>query len=284
MTKAERTLTVLKEAARFSRETRGRRGYMLDLDDADEVIVAGDLHGHLQNFHAILAFANLGANPRRHLVLQEFVHGSRRYPGGGCTSHQLLDVVALLKCQYPQRVHLLAGNHELAQKYGRTIAKGGVELTSLFDQGVMTAFGEHAAAVLHAYDDLFDSMLLGVRTPNRILMTHSVPPAERLKKFSLDIFGLANLPRNGSLLSDSLYDLLWGRDIGELSSEGFARLMDCDLLITGHVPCEFGFWTPNRWRLIVDCAGHPAACVKFSASDKQTMDSVCAGIHALPRA
>ena len=58
------------------------------------VLVAGDLHGHVENFRQLLIRADLANHPRRHFVLQEVLHGPFLYPGGGEKSHQLLDLVA----------------------------------------------------------------------------------------------------------------------------------------------------------------------------------------------
>src|SRR5262245_17386473 len=103
----QRLLRTLNQATRFFRSTPGRRGRLVRLTDAAEVFVAGDLHGHVENFRSILQKAELAKHPRRHLVLQELIHGPYRYPTGGDKSHQLLDLLAALKCQYPERVHML---------------------------------------------------------------------------------------------------------------------------------------------------------------------------------
>ena len=49
-------------------------GSVIAIDDADEVMVVGDLHGNLPAFRQALAIAALDRHPRRHLVLQELVH------------------------------------------------------------------------------------------------------------------------------------------------------------------------------------------------------------------
>src|SRR5438093_9801081 len=111
----DRLLRTLRQATKAFRDTPGRRGRVVLLEDAADVLVAGDLHGNLANFRRLLERADLRAFPRRHLVLQELIHGEGHYPAGGEKSHQLVDLAAALKCQYPWRVHVLLGNHELAQ-------------------------------------------------------------------------------------------------------------------------------------------------------------------------
>ena len=73
------------------------------LESADEVLVVGDLHGNLPAFRKVLEVAALANNPRRHLVLQELVHGTRIYPDdGGDKSHQLVDLVCRAEVPVPR--------------------------------------------------------------------------------------------------------------------------------------------------------------------------------------
>ena len=123
MPQPERLLPLLRRAAEAFRATPGRRGHVVQLGDAAEVCVAGDLHGNVANFARLLQVADLAARPRRHLVLQEVIHGKFRYPDGGDKSHQALDLLAALTCQFPGRVHFLPGNHELSQWTNRRIGK-----------------------------------------------------------------------------------------------------------------------------------------------------------------
>src|SRR5262245_32336687 len=154
MSDPSRRLTTLRRAAEAFRNTPGRTGRLITLADATEVLVAGDLHGNLENFSRLLKRADLGAHPRRHLVVQELIHGPHRYPSGGDKSHQLVDLVAALKCQYPERVHYLLGNHELAQWTGLWIGKGDVDFNDVFREGVSSAYGSYAEEIYGAYLEL----------------------------------------------------------------------------------------------------------------------------------
>src|SRR5262249_47330173 len=159
----DRLLQTLRRAVQAFRETPGRRGRLVSLDGAADVFVAGDLHGNLENFRQLLQRADLGKHPQRHLVLQELIHGPHRYPGGGDKAHQRVDLLAPLKCQSPRQVHLLLGNHELAQWTDRPIGKEDVDLAEQFWLGVYTAYGEHAEAVYLTYLELFAVVPLAVR-------------------------------------------------------------------------------------------------------------------------
>src|SRR5258707_13249189 len=126
-----RLLRTPEQAVEAFRNTPGRKGRLIEATDVDEVLVVGDLHGNLENFRRVLEISQLKKNPGRHLVVQELVHGPFRYASGGDKSHQLLDLVAALKCQYPRQVHMLLGNHELAQWTCGPIAKLADDLNTL---------------------------------------------------------------------------------------------------------------------------------------------------------
>jgi hypothetical protein len=253
-----RLLITLRRAAQSFRTTPGRRGRLVCLDDAADVLVAGDLHGHLDNFRRLLLVADLGQNPRRHFVVQEVIHGPHSYPAGGDKSHQLLDLTAALACQYPHRVHYLLGNHELAQATARRISKGEVDLNQAFREGVSTAYGPQATEVYAAYQELWAACPVALRTANRVFLSHSLPPASRLPEFDP-----AALERDPSTEADlrpggSVHMLVWGRDTRAENVAAFLARVEADLLVSGHIPCDRGFDLPSDRQLILDCAGTPA--------------------------
>jgi hypothetical protein len=261
----DRLLTTLRRAADAFRSTPGRRGRVVTLEGAADVFVCGDLHGNLDNFRRYLQAADLAGHPARHFVLQEVVHGPHRYPGGGDKSHQLVDLTAALKCQFPPRVHFLLGNHELAQAGGRPIGKDDVELNSLFFLGVEEAYGTRAADVYAAYKELFAAAPLALRTANRVFLSHSLPPAPRLAAFDPAALERDPTPEADCLPGGPVHSLLWGRDTRQEAAAAFLQKVDADLLITGHVPCEHGFDAPNERQVILDGAGRPAGYCLFPA-------------------
>src|SRR5262249_47354291 len=151
--------------------------------------------------------------PRRHLVLQEFIHGPFRYPSGGDKSHQALDLLAALKCQFPERVHFLPGNHELAQWTGEWIGKGDDDLNEEFRRGGEWASGGPREAVGAAYRGLLAVVPLGVRTPNRVFLSHSLPSAARLPQFDPAVLEQQECADEELRPGGSVYSLVWGRDV-----------------------------------------------------------------------
>jgi hypothetical protein len=258
-----RLLSTLRQAARHFRDTPGRSGRLVQLAGAAEVLVAGDLHGNVENFRLLLERARLGDHPDRHLVLQELVHGPAEYPDGGDKSHQLLDLVAALKCQYPRQVHLLLGNHELCQWTNQWIAKDDRDLNRLFRQGVGTAYGRHADPIYSAYLELFTVVPVAVRTANRVFLSHSLPRAAYLERFQLAALMRDTLERDALVRGGAIHALVWGRDTAPENVAAFLAKVDADLLITGHIPSEAGFAVPNDRQLILDSVGQPAGYCQF---------------------
>jgi hypothetical protein len=276
-----RLLGILNRAIRAFQETRGRRGRVIRLEEAVDVLVVGDLHGNLENFKRALDRAELASHPRRHLVWQEVIHGPFRYAAGGDKSHQLLDLVAALKCQFPGQVHFLLGNHELSQWTNQRIAKTDVDYNELFREGVATAYGAHADAVYGLYLELFAAAALVVRTPNRVVVSHSLPNGKRLAAFDPGVLEKEQLAENDVRLGGAVHALVWGRDTSEATTAAFLEKMDADLVITGHIPCEEGFEVPNCRQLIVDAAGAPACCCLFPADRALTHDELVASVASL---
>jgi hypothetical protein len=265
MPQSDRLLNTLHRAVQAFRETPGRTGHLVRVPAGREVLVAGDMHGSVENFRLLLRRADLAAHPHRHLVLQEVIHGPFRYPQGGDKSHQLLDLVAALKCQYPSRVHFLLGNHELAQWRGHRIAKGLDNQNDLFTLGVVNAYGDWAERVREAYFALFAAADLAIATANRVWISHSLPAPKRLATFDVAVLERDNFDAPDLDIGGSVYALVWGRDLTEANAAGFLQRVDADLLITGHIPCpDDGYMTPNSRQLILDAMATPARCCLFS--------------------
>lgn len=262
----DRMLNTLRRAIDLVRATPGRSGHIVRLHNCTEVLVVGDLHGHVPNFQAIWKVADLANHPTRHLVLQELIHGKFFYPSGGDKSHQSVDLFAAVKCQFPERVHYLPGNHEMGQWTGRKIEKGGANLNELFRQGVLNAYGSAAMPDIYkAYLELFQVCPLALRTDNQVFISHSFVPARHLPLFNAarlesDTFEPKELEPGGLV-----YSMLWGRDLSIEAAEAFLRKVDADLLVTGHIPTDEGYTIPNERQITLDCSASPGGYVLFPA-------------------
>lgn len=279
-----KVLTTIRRATSLFRETPGRKGSVITLDTAEEVMVVGDLHGNIPAFRQVLEIAALTQNPGRHLVLQELVHGTRMYPNdGGDKSHQLVDLVCALKCSCPDRVHLILGNHELSELTGRPIAKNGIPLNGLFRQGLKTAYGPLTDEVMAAYHALFKSLPLAIRTTNRVMLCHTIPESAEMDRIDLaildaDDWALEHEMKRGG----AVYALTWGRDDSAETIDRFASMVDAEFFVTGHQPCEAGYRQANHRQIIIDGTDpYPAYCL-FTTGSALTIDQLLQSVRLVP--
>ncbi|MGZ3487266.1 MAG: metallophosphoesterase [Isosphaeraceae bacterium] len=275
-------LATIRKATELMRSTPGRSGSVVAFDDADEVMVVGDLHGNLPAFSQALAIAALDWYPRRHLVLQELVHEiNKNDDDRPDRSHQLVDLVSALKCQYPQRVHLILGNHELSELTGRIIGKDGHALNLRFRQGMELAYGARTQEVYEAYLVLFAALPLAVRTPNRVFVCHTLPDARYLEDLDLALLQADHWPEEAMKRGGTIYALTWGRDNTPETADRFAAMVDAGWFITGHQPCDEGFRQANHRQIIIDGTNpHPAYCL-FPAFGAVTIESLLKSTHIL---
>lgn len=278
----QKILTTVKRAADLMRATPGRSGSVVALADVDDVMVVGDLHGNLPAFRQALAIAALDKHPQRHLVLQELVHEITKYdPDHPDRSHRLVDLVSALKCQYPDRVHLILGNHELSELTGRVIGKDGQTLNLRFRQGMERTYGPHTNDVYQSYLGLFAALPLAVRTPNRVFICHTLPDNRYLDALDLELLKRDSWPEEATRRGGTIYALTWGRDTAPETADRFARMVDADLFVTGHQPCDEGFRQANHRQIIIDGTNpYPAYCL-FSARDPITIEDLMKSIHII---
>ena len=118
-----------------------RRGNVVHMPRHGEIMVTGDLHGNFDNYEQLVETADLDRHPGRHILFQEVLHGGPATPEGGCKSFRLLESLALLKAHYPDRVHMILGNHDLAEVTDLVIAKSGRTLNLSYKEGLRQAYG-----------------------------------------------------------------------------------------------------------------------------------------------
>ncbi len=275
-------LTTIKKATELMRSTPGRSGSVITLASAEDVMVVGDLHGNLPAFRQALVIAALDRHPLRHLVLQELVHEIARYdPDYPDRSHRLVDVVSALKCQYPDRVHLILGNHELSELTGRIIGKDGQTLNLRFRQGIERTYGPRTQEVFESYLGLFAALPLAVRTPNRVFICHTLPDGRHLDSLDIELLKADAWPEDAMKRGGTIYALTWGRDTTPETADRFAALVDADWFITGHQPCDGGFRQANHRQIIIDGTNpYPAYCL-FPARSPVTIEVLMNSIHIL---
>jgi hypothetical protein len=275
-----KVLTTIRRATELLRATPGRTGGIITLEKAAQVMVVGDLHGNISTFKTALGLAALDRHPARHLVLQELIHGPLMYPDDkGDRSHQLLDVFAALKCQYPERAHMILGNHELSELTGRSIGKDGEGLNAKYRRGIDTAYGAASGEIYESYKALFAALPLAVRTRNRVYVCHTLPDELYLAALDLDLLKADHWPEDAMKRGGTIYALTWGRDTMASTADRFAAMVDADFFITGHQACGEGFRQANHRQIIIDGTNpHPCYCL-FPADESVTIESLLACVH-----
>lgn len=259
----ENIIAVFAQAAEANRQTPGREGNVIALtpDLAEEVMVTGDLHGHRRNFNLIRRIAALDAFPRRHLLLQEACHGGSGYPHkGGCMSHTVIEDIARLKTRYPERVHFMLGNHELAELADYPIQKNKQMLNVAFRMGLQHMYGEATEKIREAILGFLRSCPLAMRLPTGVFISHSVPDHVDSREFDKAIFSREMDPLEFYERGE-IFRLVWGRDYRPENAQVFAESMGARILINGHEPCSGGFSVPNPTQIILDCCGEKASYV-----------------------
>lgn len=255
---AKQTAETFQAAAEAIRRMPLRHGNLVLLDEtnADDVLITADLHGNRTNYHRILEIAALDEHPRRHVVFQEVCHGGPAYPGGvgGCMSHLMLEDIAELTLRYPERVHFLISNHELAELTDHPISKGGKMLNLLFRTGLQSMYGEGTEIVRDAYLDFLGSLPIGLRVAGEVLVLHSLPKECDERPFQRALFEREITPADCEC-GGALSLLVWGRDFRQENVDAFAVQSGAELFVTGHEPCQHGFAAPNTRQVVLDCCG-----------------------------
>lgn len=272
----------LAAATEANRRTAGRRGSTVHLGPptCEAVVVAGDLHGNRANYNRILKAANLDKFPKRHLVLQEVVHGGPTYPNGGCMSHMLLEDVAALKVKYPDRVHFLLCNHELSECLRVELTKGGNSENHKFAVALEHAYGPAAGRVAEGYRSFIRSCPLAVRLANGVFISHSTPDRKAIERFDVGVFE-RELHEADLLPGGSAHALVWGRDHDPEHVGRFARLVNAQVLLHGHEPTPAGYQIPNDWQIILDASGPECWCALVPAHRPLTAKLLAEKLHRL---
>lgn len=247
---AGETIDCLHRAGIRARRDPKRKGNVIYLPPEGEVLITGDLHGCRTNFDRIVKFAALETHPKRHLILHEMEHGGPLDAEGGCLSYTLIEDAAALKCDFPEQVHIMLANHDVAEMLGIQLHKGATNLTHKFREGLQHAYGDQADEVKQALCDFFRALPLAVRTPNRVWISHSTPHLNALVDFDYKLFD-RELTDADFTRESQLYSFLWGRNQDEMAGNIFAERVGCDVLVVGHQPSQMGYKLPNSRHIVL---------------------------------
>jgi len=256
---SQTVVNLLKAGVEANTTDKYRRDNVIFLPAADNVIIAGDLHGHRRNFERILTYADLYNNHSRHLILQEIIHGGPHDSEGGCLSYQLLFDVVRYKLDFPNRVHIIMGNHDIAFINNKKVMRNGKEMNRSMRSALDREFGQSGPNVKLAIKQFLFSQPLAVKCDNRIWLSHSLPSDRYLGKFDQKVL-YRQLKNEDVARQGSAYLLTWGRKHSQSLLNSLAKLFDIDTFVLGHQPQEQG-WSQAGENLIIVASDHNHGCL-----------------------
>jgi len=270
-------IDLLNKAVEANKADKFRQGNLIYLPANGSLLVTGDIHGHRRNFERITAFADLANNPDRHILLQEIIHGGPESSRGGCLSYKLLFDVAHYKLSFPDRIHVIMGNHDAAFISNSKVMKDGKEMNQPMLSALEQEFQQNSADVKMAIKQFLLSQPLAVRCDNRIWMSHSLPNDRSVDKFDPQILH-RQLKIDDCKKPGSAHLLIWGRNHSQNLLDKMAKLLDVDIFILGHQPQQTG-WKQAGKNLIIIASDHNHGCLlpidlSISYTIEQLIDSI----------
>lgn len=246
-----------------------------------EVWMTGDLHDHRNNFNKLITHADLANNPQRHLVLHELIHGDHFDSAGAEDSWRMLHRAAELKCEFPNQVHFLLANHDLAQIHGEGIMKSGLSVCEAFNAAVRRDFVTGGTMVTVAITEFLLTLPLAIRAPNGLFFCHSLPTDEQIKTFDFTVFDRALQPTDYRRRTGPIYQLIWGRNVTPAGADAFAEKVSARLIITGHQPQEMGYLINGDKHLIIASDHNQGVYLPLSLSEEYDMETLSGRIRKL---
>jgi len=240
MTDASRDAKIYLQAAKMNGEDPLLHGSLLRFPGYGQLVMTGDLHGHWRNFERLQQFCNLKQYAARHVIIHEIVHREIGSLDDRDDSHLVLLEAARWKCDFPEQVHFLLGNHELAQLQGHEITKNGRVVTQDFESVIKEDYGSEGEEIIKAINVFILSLPLAGRTENRVLVSHSLPSPRILPAFDRTV--LMRKPTQEDLSDNGpAHSLVWGRYHTKPALNKLAEMFDVDFFICGHQPQEMGY-------------------------------------------
>lgn len=255
----QKTIDLLNKAIEANNADRFRRGNVVHLPPEGTLVATGDIHGHRRNFERIVSFADLANNPDRHVVLQEIIHGGQQDSKGGCLSYKLLLDAASYKTSFPDRVHIVMGNHDTAFINNSRVIKDGKEMNVSMRAALDEEFCGFSSDIKLAIRQFLFSQPLAARTATRIWLSHSLPAERYLDKFDCRVLH-RQLKINDVVRPGSAYLLTWGRNMSQPLLDRLSELLDSDIFILGHQHQPEG-WKLAGKNLIIIASDHNHGCL-----------------------
>lgn len=227
------------------------------------LIATGDLHDNPLHLARVVRAAGMDVdvnkkgtptapdaeNRAAHLTLHELIHGDRLVNGLDY-SYRALARAAALKAAFPERVHVLLANHEIAQYVGSPVVKDGVRCNEAFEEALEAAFGEERGAVYGAVKAFIRSMPLALRVKREgaggkgladVLCSHSLPAPGLMDRFDLGVLERELVDDDFRPRTGSAYLMTWGRGQTPEHLAMLGERWGVGLFVLGHEKAENGW-------------------------------------------
>jgi hypothetical protein len=271
---ADQVVETFGAAADENRMEPLRQEQVVFLPGEGELWMTGDLHDHRRNFDKLIRAADLGNNPQRHLILHELIHGDHYDASGAEESWITLLRAAELKCDYPEQVHFLLANHDLAQIHGKGIMKAGLSVCEAFTKGVKKTFEGQHHLVTAAISEFLLSLPLAAKAENGIFCCHSLPTDDQVDNFDYSIFERPLVGADYAARTGPVYQLIWGRNMSTATVDKFAEQVGATLIINGHQPQESGYLVNGERQLILASDHNQGVFLPIDLGQQYTMDDL----------
>jgi hypothetical protein len=255
MQDAQQVIDLFHEAADATRNAACRQGSIEVIHSPGRLIAIGDLHDNPAHFDALVRIAQLDEshNPAPsgddaetqavHITFHEVIH-SDKLLNNLDFSYRALARIAQLKARYPERVHMLLANHELAQIVGAGIVKDGVRCVEAFNDGLAYVFGDAWEEVAAALGMFIRALPIGLRcvTPKGdLLCLHSLPATGAMARFDASILSRDLTDDDYQPRVGSAHLLVWGRGYDAEQIEDLVERWGVNLFLLGHEHAENGY-------------------------------------------
>jgi hypothetical protein len=278
MIDAHRAAELFTEAARLNLEDPLLRGSLLAFPNYGQLVMTGDIHGHRRNFDKLRKYCRLDQFGARHVVLHELIHRELESYLDRDDSHEVCLDAAAWKCEFPDQVHFLLSNHELAQITSQEITKNGRVVTIDYESAVRETYGAGAEKVLIAMYEFIRSFAVAGRTANRVFLSHTLPGPRELPLFDASI--LQRAPTQQDLSErGSAHSLFWGRYQTEPVLAALRETFDVDYFICGHQPQETGFDVLHGRMIILASDHNHGVFLPLDLNRPVTLDSLMGSIR-----
>ncbi len=217
------------------------KGSLVEIQDPDNLVVIGDVHGDMESLRAIMHDINhqkfLSDPNNKMIFLGDYIDR-------GSNSAGVLRTVFYLKREYPNSVILLCGNHEAIDKYYCA--------THTFPNELSSRFEEMSGTIYDKVFSLFRLLPKVVIIKDRLLLIHGGIPTCVSENEFCDAVSQDNLDEKiaEELLwndprSDIPDNLDWvesrrgfGRHFGKNVSKKYLASTQTKALVRSHEPCQ----------------------------------------------